>query len=262
MPRRVGLLPLTVALWVCAVASLRAEAGAYFPPKGEWARRTPAELGMDPVRLAEAIAFAQSRESTREFDFSDQERIFGALLGSVPTRRAATNGVVIYKGYVVAEFGDTTAVDPTYSAAKSMIATVAGVGVRDGLLAEEDRVGASVRDGGYDSAQNREVTWRMHLQQESEWEGEMFGKKHDFVGPEAFGQGARPPRALQRPGSFYEYNDVRMNRVGLSLLRVFRQLADLRDQTGGRHREVARAEVEGLPVGDQGDRVEQVFEVG
>ena len=223
MPRRVGLLALTVALWVCAVASLRAEAGAYFPPKGEWARRTPAELGMDPVRLAEAIAFAQSRESTREFDFSDQERIFGALLGSVPTRRAATNGVVIYKGYVVAEFGDTTAVDPTYSAAKSMIATVAGVGVRDGLLAEEDRVGASVRGGGYDSAQNREVTWRMHLQQESEWEGEMFGKKHDFVGPEAFGQGARPPRALQRPGSFYEDTDVRMTRVGLSLLRVFRQ---------------------------------------
>ena len=177
MPRRVGLLALTAAVLFFAVAPLRAEAGAYFPPKGEWARRAPAELGMDPVRLAEAIAFAQSRESTRAFDFSDQERIFGSLLGSVPTRRAATNGVVIYKGYVVAEFGETTAVDPTYSAAKSMIATVAGVAVRDGLLAVEDRVGALVRDGGYDSPQNREVTWRMHLQQESEWEGEMFGKK-------------------------------------------------------------------------------------
>ena len=41
-------------------------------------------------------------------DFSDQERIFGSLLGSVPTKRAKTNGLVIYKGYVVAEFGDTT----------------------------------------------------------------------------------------------------------------------------------------------------------
>ena len=45
-------------------------------------------------------------------DFSDQERIFGTLLGSVPNIRAKTNGVVIYKGYVVAEFGDTTWADP------------------------------------------------------------------------------------------------------------------------------------------------------
>ncbi|MBM3872348.1 MAG: serine hydrolase [Verrucomicrobia bacterium] len=223
MSRRVGLLALLVAPLLMALSPLRAGTGAYFPPQGEWARRAPAELGMDPVRLAEAIAFAQGHESTREMDFSDQERIFGALLGSVPTRRAATNGIVIYKGYVVAEFGETTAVDPTYSAAKSMLATVAGVAVRDRLLAVDERVGDRVRDGGYDSAQNREVTWRMHLQQESEWEGEMFGKKHDFVGREAFGEGARPPRALQRPGSFYEYNDVRMNRFGLSLLRVLRK---------------------------------------
>ena len=67
---------------------------------------------MDPKLLADAVAFAESRESTREMDFSDQERIFGSLLGSVPTKRAKTNGLVIYKGYVVAEFGDTTWVDP------------------------------------------------------------------------------------------------------------------------------------------------------
>jgi CubicO group peptidase (beta-lactamase class C family) len=64
----------------------------------------------------------------------------------------------------------------------------------------------------------------MHLHQESEWEGEMFGKRHDFVGRVAFGEGERQPRELQPPGSFYEYNDVRVNRLGLSLLRVFRKL--------------------------------------
>ncbi|MEY4167308.1 MAG: hypothetical protein RIR52_1132 [Acidobacteriota bacterium] len=195
----------------------------YFPPAGAWTRRPPAELGMDPARLAAAIDFARSHESTREIDFSDQERIFGSLLGSVPTRRASTNGIVIYKGYVVAEFGDTTAVDPTYSAAKSMMATVAGIAIRDGLIRLDESVGKLVRDGGYDSPQNSRVTWKMHLQQESEWEGEMFGKKHDFVGRAAFGEGERKPRQLQAPGSFYEYNDVRINRLGLSLLRVFRQ---------------------------------------
>jgi CubicO group peptidase (beta-lactamase class C family) len=51
----------------------------------------------------------------------------------------------------------------------------------------------------------------------------MFGKKHDFVGKEAFGQGERKPRALQAPGTFYEYNDVRINRFALSLLRLWQK---------------------------------------
>jgi CubicO group peptidase (beta-lactamase class C family) len=84
-------------------------------------------------------------------------------------------------------------------------------------------VGAVIKDGGYDSPQNRTVTWRMHLQQESEWEGEMWGKKHDFVGTVAFGSGERKPRDLQEPGTYYEYNDVRINRFSLSLLRLFKK---------------------------------------
>ena len=179
---------------------------------------------MDPAKLAEAVAWAQTRESNREMDFSDQEKIFGSLLGSVPTKRAKTNGLVIYKGYVVAEFGDTTWADPTYSVAKSMMATVAGIAMRDGKITNLDApVGAAVKDGGYDSPRNAQVSWKMHLQQETEWEGNMFGKKDDFVGAEAFGDGERKPRELKRPGTFYEYNDVRINRLGMSLLQTFRK---------------------------------------
>lgn len=222
LSRRVLLTGLLAAA-LFLTPPLRAQSGApYFPPAGTWAKKTPAELGVDAARLAEAVAFARSRESTRAVDFSDQQRIFGTLLGSVPTRRAATNGLVIYKGYVIAEFGDTTAVDPTYSVAKSMLATIAGVAVRQGRLRLEEPVARSVDDGGYASAHNAPVTWTMHLQQESEWEGAMWGKAHDFVGREAFGEGERKPRALQPPGTFYEYNDVRINRFALSLLRVLR----------------------------------------
>jgi len=196
----------------------------YYPPAGAWAKKSPAELGMDPAKLAEAVTYAQSRESNRAMDFSDQEKIFGTLLGSVPTKRAKTNGVVIYKGYVVAEFGDTTWADPTYSVAKSMMSTVAAIAIRDSKITNLDApVGASVKDGGYDSPRNAQVTWKMHLQQETEWEGDMFGKKDDFVGAEAFGDGERKPRELKRPGTFYEYNDVRINRLGLSLLQTFRK---------------------------------------
>ena len=221
---RLALTPLALCLCVSVAPYVASAQTPYFPPAGAWAKKAPAELGMDPAKLAEAVAFAQSRESRREMDFSDQEHIFGSLLGSVPTKRAKTNGVVIYKGYVVAEFGDTTWVDPTYSVAKSMLASVAAVAMRDGKIANLDEtVGATVKDGGYDSPRNAQVTWKMHLQQESEWEGSMWGKKDDFVGREAFGQGERKPREPKRPGTFYEYNDVRINRLGLSLLRIFKK---------------------------------------
>src|SRR5918993_4793095 len=133
-------VPCALALIaIYAIAAVpAAQQGAYFPPAGNWAKKTPAEMGLDPVKLQEAIDYAKSRESRREMDFSDQERIFGTLLGSVPNIRAKTNGVVIYKGYVVAEFGDTTWVDPTYSVAKSMLATVAGLAVADGLITNLD----------------------------------------------------------------------------------------------------------------------------
>ena len=171
-------------------------------PPGAWAKKAPAELGLDPVKLQEAVAFAQSRESNREMDFSDQERIFGTLLGSVPNIRAKTNGVVIYKGYVVAEFGDTTWIDPTYSVAKSMLATVAGIAMRDGLIKNLDApVGDTVKDGGYDSPRNAQITWKHHLQQTSEWEGNMWGKQDNFIGKEAFGEGEMKPREQKKPGT-------------------------------------------------------------
>lgn len=226
---RRGVLGLSLATALAALlptaalaqaAATQAATQAYFPPAGDWARKSPAELGMDPAALAAAVQFAQSHETKRALDFSDQEATFGSRLGSMPTRRAHTNGLVIYKGYVVAEFGDTHFVDPTYSVAKSMLATVAGVAVRDGRIAVDEPVAKRVDDGGYASARNAQVTWKQHLQQESEWEGSMWGKNADFIGRSAFGAGERKPRALQAPGSFYEYNDVRINRFALSLLRV------------------------------------------
>ena len=51
----------------------------------------------------------------------------------------------------------------------------------------------------------------------------MFGKDHRFEGEKEFGQGARKPRELREPGSHYEYNDVRINRFALSLLRVWKR---------------------------------------
>lgn len=86
---------------------------------------------------------------------------------------------------------------------------------------ETDPVAAYIRDGGYDSAHNRKFAWEHHVRQTSEWEGEMWGEKYDFVGREAFGRGERARWPLQEPGTHYEYNDVRINRFALSLLRLW-----------------------------------------
>src|SRR4026208_87935 len=146
------LIP-AIAVAAAFVATLSVQPSARsapsYPPAGAGAKKAPAELGLDPVLLQQAIDFAKSRESNREMDFSDQERIFGSLLGSVPNIRAHTNGVVMYKGYVVAEFGDTTWIDPTYSVAKSMLSTVMGVAVRDGKITNlNEPVNALVKAGG------------------------------------------------------------------------------------------------------------------
>ena len=114
--------------------------------------------------------------------------------------------------------------DPTYSVAKSVLATILGLSVDRGLVPDlRAPVARSIRDGGYDSEHNRLITWEHHARQTSEWEGELWGKNADFIGQEAFGQSERKPRALETPGTRFEYNDVRINRFALSLLRLWRR---------------------------------------
>ena len=196
----------------------------YFPARDNWEHKAPSEVGMNAVKLQEAVAFAASQETSAPRDFSDQVRKFGRILGPIPTARGGTNGVVLRHGYIVAEFGDTTRVDPTYSVAKSFLSTLLGIAIDRGLIGNvNDPVRKLIHDGGYDSPHNATITWRHHVLQTSEWEGTMFGKNHDFLGVAEFGEGRREPRSLRQPGTYYEYNDVRINRFSLSLLRVFQQ---------------------------------------
>jgi len=212
-------LRFVVCLLLALTSALRAQ--SYFPPTGKWDKKPPAELGMDAAKLGEAIDFAQSNASKWDFE-KDQVRVFGTPLGPLPKQRAATNGIILRHGYIVAQFGDVKANDPVYSVAKSFLSTVCSVAVAKGLIKDvNDPVANYIHDGGYDSPHNAKITWKHHLQQTSEWEGNMWGKNADFVGHEQFGAGERKPRAIQEPGSYYEYNDARINRFSLSLLRVF-----------------------------------------
>jgi CubicO group peptidase (beta-lactamase class C family) len=219
--RRFGASLALVSLSVASVAAQNASR-TYFPPPGQWTHKSPADVGMDSAKLQEAIEFAKAHGSNWDFD-RDQVRTFGRPLGPLPKTRAATNGIILRHGYIVAEFGDTRANDPVYSVAKSFLSTVASIAVAKGLIKDvNDPVSEYIHDGGYDSPHNAAITWKNHLQQESEWEGVMWGKNADFVGVEEFGNGRRQPREIHDPGTFYEYNDARINRFALSLLRLFK----------------------------------------
>jgi CubicO group peptidase (beta-lactamase class C family) len=203
------------------LATLGQTKSSYFPPAGTWQHKAAADVGMDPAKLKEAVEWAESHGSTWDFQ-KDQVRVFGKTLGALPSHRAATSGIILRHGYIVAEFGDPKANDPVYSAAKSFLSTTASIAFAKGLIRDvNDPVAKYVHDGGYDSPHNSKITWKHHLQQESEWEGEMWGKNANFLGLEEFGNGQMKPREIHDPGTYYEYNDVRINRLALSLARVF-----------------------------------------
>lgn len=203
-----------------------AGASGYVPTRDAWETRKPADVGMDAARLHEAIEYAKTRDAAwgRDDYMTDQVKTFGKPLGAVPKSHGRTNGIVIRHGYIVAEFGDTAAVEPTYSVGKSYLSTLLGLAIDRGMIRRiTDRVAEYVHDGGYDSTQNAAITWEHHARQASEWDGTLFAKTSTFIGHEEFGAGEMTPRALRAPGTYYEYNDVRVNRFALSLLRLWRR---------------------------------------
>src|SRR5512134_1581695 len=83
---------------------------------------------------------------------------------------------------------------------------------------------------GFDSAHNRLVTWEHLLTQTSEWQGECFGMPDQVEHYRHVSHDPKPPegrkgelRPLREPGSYWEYNDVRINQLSLALLHLFRR---------------------------------------
>ena len=210
----------------------------YFPSPGAWKTIEAIEAGFDPQRLAAAVAFARASETEwpRDLLTPDGELWYAKSMGETPPTslplgpvesRDAPSGVIVRGGHVAASWGDIERPQITFSVAKSYLAVLAGIAFGRGLIADLDEpVRMRVDDGGFDSAQNRAVTWRHLLQQTSEWSGTLFDRPDsvDHNRIVGFAAGEAPKgvaRALKPPGTHWEYNDVRVNRLSLSLMRLF-----------------------------------------
>jgi CubicO group peptidase (beta-lactamase class C family) len=164
-------------------------------------------------------------EIPRQFD---EEPPLNEVLGPVRAR-GGPNGLILLGGQIVAEWGNTLQVDQTFSVAKSYLAILAGLAVDRGLIRDlHEPVCRTVDDGGFDGPHNGKITWHHLLQQTSEWEGTLWDKpdlidRNRRVGGQIGTAKKGTHRDLREPGGFWEYNDVRVNRLSLALLRAWRR---------------------------------------
>lgn len=230
----------TVTLLLCAIgvavtsSAIAQENSApdqqYFPGRwGEWETREPAAVGMNAERLNEAVEFAKQAENPASKNLSEVVALsfanepFDTIVG--PTKpRGGANGLIVKNGYIVAEWGDTKRVDMTFSCTKSYLSTVAGLAMDDGLVrSANDRLQDYVRDGKFDSEHNAKITWEHLLQQTSDWSGTLWDKPDWADRPQGRNRTKWKDRELHEPGSFFKYNDVRVNLLASSLMDVYRK---------------------------------------
>ncbi len=242
------LLCLVALVWVQSYAQKKTT-DAYFPAYNNWLQKKPAELGLNGAKLADAINFAVANESKnpRNMEVSHYQSFgkepFGFAIGPFAERGVPT-GLIIYKGYIVAQWGEPDRCDMTHSVTKSFLSTVVGLAVDKGLIKNvNDTVAPYVPpvetygqpvsrpadDFGkpelinlFDTPHNKTITWDALLRQTSDWEGTLWGKPDWADRPDkdaALWQG----RPRHKPGSVYEYNDVRVNVLSLAALSVWRK---------------------------------------
>jgi CubicO group peptidase (beta-lactamase class C family) len=224
-------------------------ATAYYPD-ATWQHRTPSESGVRPDLLKQAIDFAVAGETKAPRDLvmnhyqTFGREPFGYAIGPIQERGDPT-GIIIRKGYIVAEWGDPLRVDMTHSVTKSFLSSVVGIAIERGMIRsvddavrdyvppvqlytppsttnKSDRLNASDLLFPFESPHNRTITWDDLLRQTSDWEGTLWGKPDwaDRPGDNPAEWGTLP---RNKPGTFYKYNDTRTNLMALAALNVWRR---------------------------------------
>jgi CubicO group peptidase (beta-lactamase class C family) len=109
--QRLALLALVAALIPFQAAAQSKPRSAVYYPDTVWQRKTPAESGINPQLLKAAIDHATASETRNPRDLTLNHyqtfgrEPFGYAIGPIKNRGDQT-GVVIHKGYIVAEWGE------------------------------------------------------------------------------------------------------------------------------------------------------------
>ena len=222
---------------------------AYFPPAHHWARKWINQSAFDSIRLMEAIEYARQTESKQPRNQEIMQALtfgkepFGEGIGPFADLGDAT-GLIIHKGYIIAQWGDPSRIEMTHSVTKSFLSTVVGLAVDKGLIRSvEDTVAPYVppievfnssasrpaEEFGtpqllypFATPHNRTITWDAMLRQTSDWEGTLWGKPEWADRPDT-STANWLTRKRVAPGTVWEYNDVRVNALALAATAVWRK---------------------------------------
>ncbi len=191
---------------------------------------------MNNALMQNAIQFAEEHESAWDRTVGGVWGVhqndpppWNRLLGPVHDR-GPVSGTVVVDGRTVASWGEPQRADLTFSVAKMYLALLAGVAHDGGCCRTwTSRCARAYRASASTMGRNAGITWRRLLQQTSEWEGERFGVPDQVDRYRAVTFGDPPggkkgdPRPLRKPGTYWEYNDVRINQLSFALLHLFRR---------------------------------------
>lgn len=249
MKMQLAFVALLIAGTTTAQAQKKTNSSGYFPPAGTWQTQAPAQLGLNADAIQQTISFAKEHEakSSRNGELSQFQSFgkepFSEAVGPL-TDRGGSTGIIIHKGYVVAQWGEPNRVDIVNSVTKSLLSTVIGVAVDRGLIKSTMDTVANyvpfvelynfginnpIREDlqssiiyPFASAHNRKLTWEVMLRQTSDWEGTLWGKPDWADRPQGDIEQYKA-RTRNEPGSVYKYNDVRVNALALAATSVWRK---------------------------------------
>ncbi len=237
---------LILLLSICFATN--AQNKTYFPAADNWEKKTPTSFKIDSAILNQAINYAIGHETKFPKNLLlSQAMQFGKEPFSDPigpmASRGPSSGVIVYKGYIIAEWGNPNAVEMVNSVTKSMLSTVVGLAVDKGLIHSiEDKVYpymppielAEAQNTTnqnpiatnsfiypFETAHNRKISWEHLLRQTSDWEGVLWGKP-DWADRPSDKSEEWTTRKRFEPGTVYKYNDTRVNALALAATTVWR----------------------------------------
>lgn len=238
-------------LFLALASHLIAQKPNYYPAANNWENKPSNFFQIDSSKISEAISYAKSHESTLPKNlWLSQAMQYGKEPFSDPigpmADRSPTSGIIIYKGYIIATWGNPASVEMSNSVTKSMVSSVVGLAYNKGLIRSlEDKVFTYLppievanMEGGvistqdpmaktsfiypFETAHNRKINWEHLLRQTSDWEGVLWGKP-DWADRPSDKSAEWTTRKRFEPGTFYKYNDTRVNALALAATLVWRK---------------------------------------
>ncbi|MEY4278996.1 MAG: hypothetical protein RL377_1000 [Bacteroidota bacterium] len=237
-----------ILLFICFSAN--AQVKNYFPPAGNWETKQASSFHFDTVLLNQAVQFAKDNETkypknlwlTQAMQYGKEP--FSDPIGPMEERGEAT-GLIIYKGYIIAQWGNPSAVEMSNSVTKSMVSTVVGLAYDKQLIrslddkvytylppiqvasqsvvnVNENPIAKTSFIHPFDTEHNKKISWDHLLRQTSDWEGVLWAKP-DWADRPSDKQEDWTTRKRFEPGTVYKYNDTRVNALALAATTVWRK---------------------------------------